>query len=231
MILDIDLNMATEVQSSGLILAWIWLLIPAAIALFTVIVIIATDTNEVEGKTLGVLGMKEAGKTQLYKTLQQKSYSSYQGTATNDYDEFIFMYGGKNIKVAAGRDIGGGENYIRDYYKKWIEEKDIIFFVFNADRYIKESSYAQDVKNRMDFIWRNMKNKYGTNEEIKKKLVTIGSHLDKIDKSKHNSLIGSFQHDVAGKPYSPMFHENFILANLTEHEKFMKELIDKKIFG
>lgn len=214
------------------IMAWIWLLIPLAVGLIGgVLGAVLTDTNEVEGKTLGVIGMKEAGKTQLYKTLQRKAYSSYQGTATNDYEEFVFIYGDKIIKVAAGRDIGGGENYIRDYYKKWIEEKDIIFFVFNASRYITDNSYAQDVKNRMDFIWRQMKNKYGSNEEIKKKLVTVGSHLDKIDQNKHNSLIGSFQQDVNGKPYSQMFHENFIIANLTEHEKFMKELIDKKIFG
>ncbi|MBD5257488.1 MAG: GTPase domain-containing protein [Barnesiella sp.] len=215
------------------IIAWIWLLIPLTAGLIGIGALIAviTHATEVEGKTLGVIGMREAGKTQLYKTLQQKSYSSYQGTGTNDYEEFTFRYGDRRIKVAAGRDIGGGENYIREYYKKWIEEKDIIFFVFNACRYISEKNYAQDVKNRMDFIWRHMKNKYGSNEEIKKKLVTIGSHLDKIDKDKQNSLLRSFQQDVSGKSYSPMFHENFIVANLTEHEKLMKELIDKKIFG
>jgi hypothetical protein len=101
--------------------------------------------------------------------------------------------------------------------------------VFDAHRYINDKSYSVQVKARMDFVWRKMLDKYGS-DEIKAKLYTIGSHYDKFKESERNNLLGRFQNDVSGKSYSAMFHHNFILANITDHDNFMNELIKNKIF-
>jgi len=230
MIEIIDLNQLNPSLPEIAAIPWLWI-IPVALGLFASAAIIIASTTEVDGKSLAVLGMKEAGKTQLYNSLREKEYKQYSQTSTDDYDGFTFKYGTKKIKIMPGRDIGGGETYIKAYYKNMIEEKDIIFFVFDAARYINDNAYANHVKARMDFIWRHMKNKYVDNNTIKTKLVTIGSHLDKIEKNKRTDLLNHLQNDVRGKDYSLMFHENFILANLTDQKKFINTLIEKKIFG
>ena len=195
-------------------------------------IILAAKFFGTQGKSIGVLGMKEAGKTQLYRNLQDSPYNnSDEGTATDDYDSFTFKYGDREIIISAGRDIGGGEQYIKAYYAEMIKEKDIIFFVFNAEKYKSDRRYSDAVKSRMDFIWRHMKNKYIEDEIIRTKLVTIGSHLDKIDENKRSGVLEFFQNDVSDKEYSPMFHYNFIVADLTKREEFVKELIKNKIFG
>jgi hypothetical protein len=232
MLYNIDLYSVVELSQTQPTMAWLWLLglIPALMSAGIVGTAFYDSIFSVDGKSLGVLGLKGAGKTQLYRTLQRKEYTSYQGTATDDYDEFSFKYGNKTIRVKKGRDIGGGENYILEYYAKFINEKDIIFFVFDAHRYINDKSYSDQVKARMEFVWRKMLDKYGYNE-IKTKLATIGSHYDQFNESERNNLLGKFQDDVSGKSYSTMFHRNFILADITNYDKFMDELIKSKIFG
>lgn len=231
MLYNIDLYSVVELSQTQPTMAWVWLLalIPALIAGAGIIIAACTDSDEAIGKSLGILGMTGAGKTQLYKTLQRKTYTSHQGTSISDYEEFTFQYGNKTILIKEGRDIGGGEDYIPPYYEEFINEKDIIFFVFDAYRYIDNKSYSKEVKARMEFVWRKMLDKY-SDDEIKNKLFTIGSHYDKFKESERNNLLGRFQNDVSGKSYSNMFHHNFILANITDHDNFMNELIKNKIF-
>ena len=182
------------------------------------------------GTSIGVLGMKGAGKTQLYNTLRGAQDLETSATGTNDYDSFVFEYGDRKIKISKGRDIGGGDMYVREYYDKMIKEKDIIFFLFDVKQYMENPDYAKEVKARMDFIWNKMKDEYDE-EEIKKRLVTIGSHIDQLDKEQIKNLKGYLQNDVVGKPYSPMFNNNFIPSDLKKRVGFMDKLVQKKIFG
>ena len=199
--------------------------------LVPLILLVVPKIFKLMGKTIGVLGMKEAGKTQLYRNLQNSPYNSYEGTSVDDYESFTFKHGDTKVKIYAGRDIGGGERYIKEYYKNMIEEKNIIFFVFNVAKYTCDENYASEVRARMDYIWRHLMEKYKNYDIIKTKLLTIGSHFDLIEESNQKSLLESLQKGIEDKPYSRMFTGNFILADLTKRNEFVNELIKSTIFG
>lgn len=62
--------------------SWFWL-IPIAIGVASLGTLIiagsgATDTEPFDGKSLAILGMEQAGKTQLLRNLQGKEYSKYE---------------------------------------------------------------------------------------------------------------------------------------------------------
>lgn len=227
-------------DGSQLTFAWFWL-IPIAIAALTTVIAIAnsdsTSTTKLVGKSLGILGMQEAGKTQILRNFQGKPYRQYEATSTEDYSEFETKIGDRTIKFQQGRDIGGGDMYIRDYYEDFIKNKDIILFVFDVYRYLRNSDYAKDVRARLDFIYDklNRKKADGVNDELwsillNKKYMTIGSHMDKLSESEQKSAISSLQASVKAKPYSPMFHNNLLLCDLTKRDDFLKLLSEKKIF-
>lgn len=221
-------------------LAWLWL-IPIAIAALVGVVIANTDstsTTKTEGKSLGILGMQEAGKTQILRNLQNKPYHAYEATSTDDYSCFTANINGRSIEFQQGRDIGGGELYIRDYYENFIKGKDIILFVFDVSRYIKNERYARDVRDRLDFIYRKLRENRGDgvsdvfwdNVVFKKKYLTIGSHMDKLSSSEQKTAISKLQATVSGKCYSQMFHNNLLLCDLTKRDDFFKLLKEKNIF-
>lgn len=183
------------------------------------------NNTKIVGKSMGILGPQESGKTQLLKTLQNKPYEKYEATSTDDYSAFSTEINGRTITFQHGRDIGGDEKYIKDYYKKFILEKDAIFFVFDVTKYLNDNSYAFDVRARIDFIYDHLKqiNNYQS------KYLLIGSHMDKLSSSRQKEALKTLQSSVAGKRYSTMFHNNLLLCDLTDRSNFLKNLIERKI--
>lgn len=199
---------------------------------------VVTSMSRLVGNTIGVLGMQEAGKTQLYRTLKGEPYGCYEATPTDDYAPFEFDFNGRKVRIEKGRDIGGTEEYILPYYADMIKRKDIIFFVFDVERYLHDSGYASSVRARLDFVWRRLKEReevHGVPERLALKLVrhkyaVIGSHFDRLSPGDRRSALSALQKSVDGKVYSPLFHNNLILADLTDRDGFFALLKNKKIF-
>ena len=86
--------------------AWIWIPILIVVGTIAVVIVAAPDETKTEkliGKSIGVLGMIGAGKTQFLKNLQGKGQEykneGYQGTGKDEYQEFSCSIGNKQYKI------------------------------------------------------------------------------------------------------------------------------------
>lgn len=192
--------------------------------LILALIYIFTRTTKIKGKSLGILGMQESGKTQLLRTLQEKPYTKYEATSTDDYSSFTVKINDKQIVIQKGRDIGGDERYIRPYYKDFIESKDVIFFVFDVKKYLYDTHYAQNVRNRLDFVHRKLQEK--DESDINSKYSIIGSHLDQLSNSRQRTALKELQSSVSGKSYEELFHNNLLLCDLTDRTNLLLKLTE-----
>lgn len=186
------------------------------------VLIIVVATRPVKGNSLAILGMPEAGKTQFLRNLQGKTYSRYESTnGAVDYGDFEYVYGERRIKVTAGKDIGGSDENIKPYWKKMIEQNDIVVFIFDISRYRKDEKYKRLTNSRLDYIERHIGNK---------DWAIIASHLDKVNvsKGKEKELATEMQRCVKGKEYAKLFDLNFFICDLTDCGQF--NTIVEKLF-
>ena len=208
-------------QEAGI---WIPVLIAAAVL---VRVLTKTEpkeptTKKLIGKSIGVLGMMGAGKTQFLKNLQGEGQKykdeEYQGTNIDDYPNFTCTIGEKQYEIKGGKDIGGEDYNIPPFYEKFLKEKDICIFVFDIQKYKDDPVYRKNTNARLDFI----------NGKIKdaSECAIIGSHVDKVKIEKGQSIITIIQKFVEGKDYARLLNINFFACNLTSEED-MNKLVNK----
>lgn len=204
--------------------AWFWIPIMIAGSLLGGILagILSdyTPTLKLEGKTLGVLGMPESGKTQFLMNLRGKEYKSYQQTNVDDYKTFDFKIGDRKIIIEGGKDIGGSEHNIRCFYETFLKTQDNCIFLFNIQKYKDEPNYRKDTNARLDFI-----NNHVTDHS---KFAIIGTHVDQAIIEKGQSILAIVQNLVAGKPYARLFNINFFASNLLDKEDM--NTITRKLF-
>ena len=117
--------------------AFIWFIpfIVTAVGLVGVVTIavITSDVEPVSGKTIAVLGMQGAGKTQFLAHLRNMSYKTLSASlGVEKYSTFSTKIGGRKVQIEGGMDIPGGDEYIRAYYADLIKKNETIFFFFNT---------------------------------------------------------------------------------------------------
>lgn len=166
------------------------------------------------GKSICVLGMQESGKTQLYATMKGVSYSEYTGSKTgskyDEYDSFRFSLGNRTIVVAKGTDIGGGPEFVKANYRKMISENDIIFFVFDVNRFLNDDQYFTDTCARMDFFNEKLK-EFGKNQSSH--YAVFGSHLDVSGLSSVEAAT-KVRQKLQYKSYASLVQKNFVTIDL-----------------
>lgn len=210
--------------------AWFWI-IPAIIgaALGGSIVIFATifggdDSVPVKGKNIAVLGMQGAGKTQFLANIRNESYKDYQATIGSEgYDSFTIHLGDRGVKIEKGKDIGGGDEYIRDYYKDLINRCDVVFFLFDSYKYLNEEKYRENVQARLEFIHRHIGGKSIDT-------VIFATFADKFEKKDAvENAYSEIKRSIIGKTYGELFKTNFLLLDMRNKDELMK-LLRNKIF-
>lgn len=211
----VNLQQHVEVQEASLLLTL--LIIGAAVLL--VGIVYATTTEPVKGTTMAVLGMQASGKTQFYKTLQDIEYTGYEATSVNDYEGFDIKLSDRTIHIRKGKDIGGTEAYIKQYYKEMMRDNEIVVFTFDVYRYLNDSGYSKNTNARFDFIdlHRNGKS-----------IVVLGSHLDNFPESKRKNIIEQVQQSNQSKVYASLFSVNFFVLDMRNRDAVQK--IAKEIF-
>lgn len=220
--------------------AFVWFLLPIlagiggglAVSLIALLIGALTASTSLKGKSVGILGMPQAGKTRLLRILQGRSYNDYVQTATEDYDEFVAKVGAngeKEVKIQQGRDIGGTQEYIKEYYDKFIQEKDITFFLFDAKKYLENDKYANDVRARLAFMFRRLKEKYLNESELKARYTILATHTDCLSETQLKDLKNLLQSSVANKPYSLLFHNNLGAVDLTKTQE-VKKYLGEEVF-
>lgn len=193
------------------------MLITAAVVMSGTITIIVY--RHLKGKSIAILGMKGAGKTQMLANMRNMPYSEYTATLNPEkYDSFTIHLGNRDVRIAPGKDIAGGEEWIKPYYKEMIEKNDIVFFLFSATKYLNESTYNYDVRARLDFI----------NEHIKEKEpVIFATFADKLKDGEE--AFHKIMASISGKGYEALFKDNFVLLDTRDKKELMKHL--NKIFS
>ena len=167
-----------------------------------------------------ILGTQQSGKTTIYDFLQGKENA---GASTNidEYEEFEYHIDEKHsIKIRKGRDIGGGEEFIRTFYTKMMQDSDIdiCLFVFNSYKYVHEEEYRRDVNARLGLLHRK--------DMLAKKAAIIGSFVDQFPKTERASVYQKIKALTRDKPYAELLtKQHFHLTDLTKKDK-LKSLID-----
>lgn len=166
-----------------------------------------------------ILGPTQVGKTTIYNFLKGENKSG--ATSVEDYEQFKYKIGnGLAIIIRKGKDIGGKESFINNYYEKMITSNkiDYCFFVFNAFEYLNNTDHQRDVNARLHFICKK-----------NKKIKLIGSFIDNFSQDEQHLVSSKIQELNNEKPYKSMFGgRNFSLLNLTDQKQLSVYL--KKVF-
>lgn len=219
--------------------AWVWIPILVAIALITTIVVISTRTEKTTGKKIAVLGMPSSGKTTFLDMIRYGVSHANGGTALTDIPGFTKTVNGREVVFAPCKDIGGGRPYVEQFYKDQIKENDIIFFLFDAYKYLNNTEYQKEVNCRLSFVYDSAKERGNFN--IDNNVVIIGSHSDCLPKSERKDSIAMVQSivananvsdeeiirlKIAGKEYAELLKCNFFITNLT-NKKEINSILEK----
>lgn len=228
MLLEVIFDSIGKIEQVHCIAPLIWGGIALAALIFgTVIVIITTPKDPVpvaniKSKGICILGPEKSGKTQLLSALRGVSYTEYHQSQMEKYKEFEVFLAGEKIKVKAGFDIGGEEFRIKSTYKSFIEDSDIIFFTFDAHKYLTDMEHRiEKVNSRLFYIHEH---------KGSKPTVIFGTHLDKFAEEDRKNIIKRIQDFVKDKPYSTLFEKNFVVMDLRETDKlneYLKDIIIK----
>lgn len=186
--------------------------------------VIYGKTKKTDGYKLGVIGMSFAGKTTFL--LQLGVIDEFKlGTAHQEYNDKEILIGERIIHIDSGEDIGGSELWAKNYYQDWIENKDIIVFIYNGAEYLSNREYQRKTRTRLDFIYNNYKKR--SNVDGYKNVVIIASHSD-LYKGGNEELHKRLLEDVQNREYSKLFDCNFFVAKLNDNKSV--KTIANKIF-
>ena len=176
----------------------------------------------VKGLKLGILGMKQAGKTRLYCHLNPNMEFVEGQTYIEPYDCFSYKKSdGTVIDIAEGEDIGGGDDEAKEFMHKYLQEKDAILFIFDITKYMKDIEYKDCTNARIDYIY-NYK-KEGTY------LCFLLSHIDQFKNSiQAAKSISSFKDEIKTKPYGKMVLSNYAPIDVTDSTQLRR--IESRLF-
>lgn len=100
-------------------------------------------------RSIAVLGLKGAGKTTLWNYLQGKRGETNVTMGETEFDIFkIPNREGKDIWIKKGKDIGGGLELVKKYYKELIEKDTYIYFLIRAND-LKDKALMEDAYRRL----------------------------------------------------------------------------------
>jgi len=122
---------------------------------------------------IAVLGIRSTGKTTLqnyFRNIKGPTYSTQYGG--EDQEEIVIVKGTKKVRIKKGKDISGGKESLRDFSEDEIGKSNIIFFLYDASRFCKESEYQKEVSAFLIVVCRINRGK--------RPIHLIGTHIDKI---------------------------------------------------
>lgn len=178
-------------------------------------VLIRTIFKRIAGKSIAVLGMQGAGKTHMLANMQGKEYIPNPTIGKERYEEFFTSSGGRGMFIKSGQDIGGGRENCQLFYESMIKDSDIVFFLFDAYKYLNDKGYQEDAQVRLDFIHRKTK---------ADQVAIFATHRDQFESIKSRLSADEapmyILETVRGKPYSELFKNNFCFLDMRDINEF-----------
>lgn len=173
-------------------------------------------------KGIAILGTKGSGKTTLLNILRGKSYEKPDVTSYEKYKEFVYnKQNGNSITIRQGVDIGGGSSF-RIHYESMIENADVVFFLFDINKWKGNEEERREIRSRLQFV---------TEKCIKnnKFLVTLLTHPDLLKTVEVKSILSQYKNDICerdgGSYKAAVVDYPFVPLNTTD-ESSVKQIID-----
>ncbi|MGN0223114.1 MAG: ADP-ribosylation factor-like protein [Muribaculaceae bacterium] len=205
------------------ILAWV------AIAIGSLIIIIAISTKPDKKTTrIAILGLKASGKTTLWNGLRGTRFSSdYQVTAKDRVRSFTIEKGGKELTIEENSDIGGDNQWVRDY-DDLIKDGTFVFYLVDATD--KKSESRSDIRSRVQKICEHMQTMKNCGVRI---LIT---HIDKCSGMQRAEIISSIKEwlDLESvKINGKTAKYEYDAVNLTSASdiEYIKQMIIDNVYG
>lgn len=173
-------------------------------------------------KGIAVLGTQGSGKTTLLNILRSKSHEKPDVTSYDKYKEFVYTkQNGNRIIIREGIDIGGGPSF-KIHYEPMIKDADIVFFLFDINKWETNEEDRREIRSRIQFI---------TEKCIKynRFLITFLTHSDKKNPDDINKILLNYKSDICkrdkGSYKAAVVDFPFVHVNTT-NETSVKQLID-----
>lgn len=162
------------------------------------------------GSTI-LIGPQGAGKTHLANWLNDNKLLNDYNPTTN------------KIKVGEFLDIRGGEIQARDWENLIINQKNI-FYLFDMEKFLAKKEYAKSKYDEIVFKHITFFTEYleKKGSMLNKKLIIIGTHLDKINNSKIQNIIDTLQEEINSRDTEIIYGS---LLNEKEAKKLEEEII------
>ncbi|OYP61063.1 hypothetical protein CIK98_16320 [Prevotella sp. P2-180] len=230
-----ELNIFSQSQQA----AW-WLFPPIFIAILGLLSLIifsgekASKTfKNVKSVNMAILGPNEAGKTTLWNFFRgrpnSKVYQETDGKVELSFLASSIVWNAVKLDESdekirfKGFDINGNGDFIRTEWEEMIEKSNMVIFVFNAFKYLKNVDYQRDINQRMQFVYSTICKQ---TDGKKRGIWLLGSYADKLaDKKKAWRRIID---NIKTKPYCEISHNNACL-NLTNEDEL--KVYYKKMFN
>lgn len=204
-------------------IGWFLPLIIIGAAVIRVMVGYFGDAEPIAGKKIAVLGMQGSGKTQFLANIRNEDYKKYEATiGTEDYEKFNIEIGNREVTIEGGKDIGGGEENIRFYYEDMIKNNEIVFFLFDAYKYLNNNEYRDETQARLEFVNRH-------SEKRNKEVVIFSTFADKFENKENTSkAYMKIKDSVSEKPYRQLFVDNrFFLLDMRDKNVLINQILNK----
>lgn len=181
-----------------------------------------SNASAVDIKGIAILGTKDSGKTTLLNILRGKSYEKPDVTSYDKYKEFVYKkQNGNSVTIRQGVDIGGGPSF-RIHYESMIENADVVFFLFDINKWKDNEEDRREIRSRLQFI---------TEKCIKngKYLVTLLTHPDLLNTDEIETILSQYKNDICernnGSYKAAVVDYPCVPLNTTD-EPSVKQLID-----
>lgn len=151
-----------------------------------------------------VLGKEEAGKTSFYNFLKDGDPGTPSQTPVEDEIKGFDVVDSENhiMSICSVKDINGHGDYVAKYYRELVTANDVILFLFNANNFVSDKEYREDVIDRIALI------SIYADDKMQKTLHIVPTFRDEAiengitDESLKRILLDSLNSDSKAKEYA-----------------------------
>ena len=104
-----------------------------------------------ETKSIVILGHKGAGKTSLWKKLQNEPYEQYRATSmAKELKAFQLNLDGKKVTIKDTFDVGGGNEFVCEHYETVLKKDGT--FIYYLIEYCRIEECQKDIRAQLQKI-------------------------------------------------------------------------------